>query len=216
MFPIIDLLNSSFMAEYKNRVNVEAKEFREIALYRMSTTLRETSYLVSSSVTIPVGDSSTYVITPGTDSIVALVPVFNTDGEADYDTDTGETTFNAYAYALIPRNEFYSGYTGSDKVLVESSTSFSCAVESDDHLTPTSDCTTDWTSSGTTNVIFDDAIPASFANYASPFDINSSRNYVKAVFGVKNGKIYFPDDTADSIDDKYLESIDIWCRNVST
>lgn len=210
-FPMIELLNSSFLAEYNNRMNVETKGFREIALNRMSSTLKQASYLYDTSITIPT-EKGSYTVTPGSTAIVALIPSYDEDGDI-IQTDN-DTEFDAYTYALIPANEYYSNTTSTDMVLVESYNNFICTTTTDDPTKPASTCETNWTDTASTNVIFEKAKPGRFTSYYSTFN-NKTSSQIEIVFGSKDGIIYYPATSGTSIPSDNIQSIDIFCRNVS-
>lgn len=212
MFSMVDLLGSAFKTEYYNRINVESKEFRELALYRMSNTIRDASYVYNTTVRIPT-DNENFTVTPETNGISVLVPTFDSNG--DVVNDNGITTFNAYTYALIPESSYDANSTSSDMVLVESYTTVDCEAEEDNFSKPKSTCETDLTD-GNTNVLFKGAKPATFNGYTGPFEITGS-NTLTIVFGVKEGKLYYPVESAStsSISDKYVESINVLSRNFS-
>lgn len=209
-FPMIELLNSSFLVEYDNRMNVESKEFREIALNRMSSTLKQASYLYDTNVTIPT-EKGTYEVTPGSSAIVAIIPSYDEDG--DLIQDDTDTEFDAYTYALIPASQYYANSTSTDMVLVETYNNFNCTTTTDDPTKPASTCETDW-SDASTNVIIEKAKPGNFATYSSTFTKLTS-SQIEIVFGSKNGIIYYPATSGTSIPSENIHSTNIFCRNVS-
>ena len=212
-FPMIDLLNSGFKAEYKNRLSVEAKEFRETALNRVSSTLKEASYIYEDgSVTIPAGMGSA-VVTTGTDAVIALVPAYDDDGNLI--VDDGQTLFDAYAYALVSAYYFGETQDYEAKVMVEAHDRFYCDASANYSRVPASMCQTDWTETGITNIIFDSAKPGSFEDdYNAPFTAESN-NLIEIIFGQKEGQIYYPSEEGEEeISAKHTQSVNIFCRNV--
>jgi hypothetical protein len=166
-------------------------------------------YSSSTSITIPV-PAGTYSVTPDHNAVAAMVPVFDASGDPVRLND--QTQFNAYAYSIVPESEYFASSNSDKSVLVETSTTFYCSTTASSELTPTDSCETDW-SNGTTNLIFKEAVPYNFEDFQYPFEV-SNGNHIKVVFGVKEGTLYFPESGSVSIDPKYIESIDIWCRNV--
>ncbi|MGD9580212.1 MAG: PilW family protein [Vampirovibrionia bacterium] len=215
-FPMIELLNSSFLAEYNNRMNVEAKEFREIALNRMSSTIKQASYIYPSGtkITIPTENGS-YEATVGSNAIAILVPSYDEDG--DLIQEDTNTEFDAYTYALVPASNYYSNSSSSDMVLVETYNNFDAATTDAEPTTPSTTPTTDWSgSTAMTNIIFDGAKPGSFESYTSTFS-NAEPSQIEIVFGSKNGKIYYPASGTNTttIPYKNIHSINVFCRNYS-
>lgn len=209
--PIVEMVNRAFISEFKNRINVEAKENRDLSLGRVSSNLKGASYIYSSTsqMVLPT-DIGTYQMTPGTDGIAALVPVYDDNGEVVRDGD--DSQFDAYAYALVPANQYYENTSSTDKVLIETYNRFYCAAPEDDPSHPTTNCETDWTSSGESNVIFEDAKPGVFLNYTSPFVLSGS-DVIKVVFAANKGQIYYPATSGVDVNSKFVHSTDIFCRN---
>lgn len=209
-FPIVELLNKAFMSEYKNRINVEAKENRDLALNRITSTLKEASYIYTVNIDIPT-ESGTSTITPNNNGIAALIPVYDENG--DVLRSAGQSLFDAYSYSLIPANEYFDNSTNTDMVLVETYNSFYCDTYADDYSKPTSSCQTDWSESGHSNVIADKAKPGVFLNIVTPFNLKNS-DVLEITFAAKKGQIYYPSNTGPTITSKYVHAADIYCRNV--
>ncbi|MEW5820081.1 MAG: prepilin-type N-terminal cleavage/methylation domain-containing protein [Cyanobacteriota bacterium] len=213
-FPMIDLLNRSFMVEYDNRQNVESKEAADLALNRMTNILKEASYIYDGTVNIPT-EMGAYPVTNGENCIIALIPAYDSSG--DIVQGAGETEFNAYAYALIPSYMMSTDYeSGSnDQVFVESFNTFYCQSDTDDPRKPTSTCEDDWTGTGSTNIIFEGAKPGNFGSaYTSSLEPVSA-NKIEVAFAAKDGKKYYHSaEEGPSIDEKNIQSTDIFLRNV--
>lgn len=215
--PLVDVLSKAYSAEYKNRLNTNAKETIEIAMNNMSSKLEEASYLYTSSVTIPT-ITGTAVADPASNAVVALLPLFNSNGDASY--SGGYATYFGLAYTLLPASTYDSTDNTNNYVLVQTYKYVYCQT-STDQVTPSGSCTTDWVTGGNTYLIFKNAKPGSFSNYGytSPIvnlgSTDGSKNYeVKMAFGYKEGYVYFPSSSGTSISSNNMRSSDIFCRNV--
>lgn len=215
--PLVDVLSKAYSAEYKNRLNTNAKESIEIALSNMSSKLEEASYLYTSSVTIPTV-SGTTTANPASNAVIALIPLFNSNGDPAY--SSGYATYLGIAYTLLPASTYDSSDNTNNYVLVQTNKYIYCQT-STDQVTPSGTCTTDWVTSGNTYLIFKNAKPGSFSNYSYTSPIvnlgssDSSKYYeVKMAFGYKEGYVYFPSTSGTSISNNNMRSTDIFCRNV--
>lgn len=231
--PMVDILSSTFLIECENRQNVKAKEFRELALNRMSSTLKNASFIADDThpaIVIPVGDS-TYQFTPGYDGIVALVPKYKqcTGGFSsdcyDVERDGAQTEFKAYAYSLVPNYLFdnNSSATYAEMVLVESYTEFSCTPLASNPVEVSAACELDWSNlpDTKTNIIFNKALPGSFSETTKTFDIVQTNNYheanlVNISFGVQGGTLYYPAGYGEKINNENTHAVSVLALNVPT
>jgi hypothetical protein len=214
--PMIDMLNTAFVAEYKNRMNVQAKEARENALSRMTSILKEASRIADGPVTIKT-EKGTHSISSGNMAVIAYVPVYDKYTH-EVSQSGGQTEFNGFAYALIPETDYFDNGTSGKYVMVEASINTYCTPSETSDFKPDSDCVTDW-SSGQTNVLFEGAMPALMPVYDSPFSLSSSNDVdydnIEVAFGVKDGIVYYPSTSGTSLTEDKIQSINIFCRSVT-
>ena len=218
--PLVDVLNKAFSTEYKVRLNTASKENVEIAMYSMAAILKEASYLYTTSITIPT-KTGTATADPSSNSVIALIPLYDSYGDPAY--SSGYATYYGYAFTLLPASTYDSSDTSGNSVIVETYKAIYCETSPTDKVTPIGQCTTDWTTYGTTDLILKDIKPAVFSNYPYTLPIvnlgssDQSKFYqIKLAFATKDGYTYFPSSTSTTtIDSKYIKTTDIFCRNVN-
>lgn len=218
--PMIDLLNRSFITEYKNRLNVETKEARDSVLNRMTSVLKSASYIHDGSLNVPTPMGASYISSSYNGTIVFVPQIDENTGDIKQEGDY--VVYDAYAYGLIDAYMFsddfdYSNY--EDKVLVESYKTIKCAPLSNEVRTPdTTDCDSgysldDWGESGITNPIYKKVKPGQFDYYSTSFNKVNDRQ-MELAFASKEGQMYYSAGWGDYVEPKYIHSVDINLRNV--
>jgi prepilin-type N-terminal cleavage/methylation domain-containing protein len=216
--PMIEMLNNAFMAEYANRVNIEAKELRESTFNRMFSNLREASYIYPDDTHLYVASESGMLsLIIGENAFAALVPVFE-DGEDV--TSVTSRTFKGYAYGIVNAYEYGSDIAGGSekKFLIEAYAEMTCDVDDDNTAVPDSayGCSIFWPGEdyATTTILVEDIKEADFTNFTEPFDTSTSGN-IEVTLATKEGVVYYPGEYGPTIDDKFVHSIDIFSRNLA-